>query len=149
MNYTIPLSFVFLLFLYMGCNSSIYEIVEVEEPVEIKEEIKPPVADTQEEIKEEPKLPDNKFPDREVVSKNYVVQIGAFSEEINADKYTKKAKMTYPGEEIYYKDIDGLFKVRLGNFDSKTDAIRMMEKLKSTGFTDSFVVELTYMKIEK
>lgn len=148
MKYIIPTTLIFLLQL-AGCNSSIYEIVEVEEPVEIKEEVKPPVAETQEEIKEEPKLPDNKFTDKQVVSKNYVVQIGAFSEELNASKYTRKAKQSYPGEDIYYKDIDGLFKVRLGNFDSKTDAITMMEKLKSTGFPDSFVVELTYMKVEK
>ncbi|MBL8017024.1 MAG: SPOR domain-containing protein, partial [Ignavibacteria bacterium] len=50
------------------------------------------------------------------------------------------------GQEIYYKDIDGLYKVRLGSFSSKEDAIGFLSNAKNAGFPDSFVVELTYVK---
>lgn len=146
MKYSLVLPIIIALFFYIGCNSSIYEIVEVEETVEIKEDLKSPEPDT--EIKEDTKPPESKISESQVVSRNYVVQIGAFSDEINAGKFTSTAKKNLAGEEIYYKDIDGLFKVRLGNFSSKTDAIAKMQKLKELGYTDSFVVELTYMKIE-
>ena len=77
---------VMLLFgIYTGCNSPIYEIVEVEEPIEeIKEEVKPPVT----EIKEDTKPPENKFSEKNVVSRTYVVQIGAFTDEVNAERYS-------------------------------------------------------------
>jgi len=144
MKYSLALPIIIALFIYTGCNSSIYEIVEVEETVEVKEELKLPEAD----IKEDTKPPEGKINESQVVSRNYVVQIGAFSDELNAEKFTTTAKENLGGEEIYYKDIDGLFKVRLGNFSSRTDAIAKMQKLKESGYTDSFVVELTYMKIE-
>jgi cell division septation protein DedD len=148
MKYSIALLITGALFFYAGCNSSTYEIVEVEETVEIKEELKYPEADIVPEIKEDTNQPENKLSSNQVISRNYVVQIGAFSDEINAGKFTNTAKENLASEEIYYKDIDGLFKVRLGNFSSRTDAMAKMQMLKELGYTDSFVVELTYMKIE-
>lgn len=129
--------------LYTGCNSAIYEIVEVEEPVEeIKEEVKPPVT----EIKEDTKPTENKFSEKQVVSRNYVIQIGAFNDQNNADIFTISAKRKMSGEDIVVKNIDGLYKIRLGNFNSKEDAINFLNKTKEAGFSDSFVVELTYIK---
>lgn len=132
----------FLILTYNGCNSAIYEIVEVEEPVEIKQETKQPVS----EIKEDTKPIDNKFSEKQVVSRTYVIQIGAFTDEDNAEKFTNSAKNKLSGQEIYYKDIDGLYKVRLGSFSSKEDAIGFLSNAKNAGFPDSFVVELTYVK---
>lgn len=132
----------FLVFIYNGCNSAIYEIVEVEETVEIKQEVKQPVS----EIKEDTKPIDNKFSEKQVVSRTYVIQIGAFTDEENAEKFTRLAKNKLNGQEIYYKDIDGLYKVRLGSFNSKEDAIGYLTSAKNAGFQDSFVVELTYIK---
>jgi cell division protein FtsN len=131
-----------LVLFYNGCNSAIYEIVEVEEPVEIKEEVKQPVS----EIKEESKPIENKFSEKQVVSRTYVIQIGAFTDESNALKFTNSAKSKLNGQEIYYKDIDGLFKVRLGGFGSKEEALSFLSNAKNAGFADSFVVELTYIK---
>lgn len=129
---------------YSGCNSAIYEIVEVEEPVEIKEEVKPPVT----EIKEDTKPPENKFSEKQVVSRMYVIQVGAFNDEANAEKYSNNAKLKLTGHEVTLKNIDGLYKIRLGNFTSKEDAINYLKTAKDAGFTDSFVVELTYLKQE-
>ncbi len=139
------LSAVVVLFtIYTGCNSAIYDIVEVEEPIEIKEDVKAPVS----EIKEDPKPPENKFSEKQVVSRSYVIQIGAFNDEVNADRFTNSAKGKLSGHDITIKNIDGLYKIRLGSFNSKEDAINFLNKAKMAGFGDSFVVELTYLKQE-
>jgi cell division septation protein DedD len=142
------LSLVLIITLYTGCNSAIYEIVEVEEPVEIKPE-KSPITDIKEDIKEEPKITENKFTDKQLVSKTYSIQIGAFNQENNASQFTDNARNILSGQEIYYKDIEGLYKVRLGNFTSKAEAIAFLGKIQENGFSDSFIVELTYYKVEK
>ena len=129
---------------YSGCNSAIYEIVEVEEPVEIKEEVKPPVS----EIKEDPKPVENKFSEKQVVSRSYVIQIGAFNDETNAEKYSNSARSKLTGHDITLKNIDGLYKIRLGSFNNKEEAINYLNIAKEAGFSDSFVVELTYLKQE-
>jgi cell division protein FtsN len=134
--------------IYTGCNSAIYEIVEVEEPIEevkkeeIKEDVNPPVTD----IKEDTKPTENKFSEKQVVSRNYVIQIGAFRDQNNADIFTYSAKRKMSGEDIVVKNIEGMYKIRLGNFNSKEEAINYLNKTKDAGFGDSFVVELTYIK---
>ncbi len=137
---------VMLLFgIYTGCNSPIYEIVEVEEPIEeIKEEVKPPVT----EIKEDTKPPENKFSEKNVVSRTYVVQIGAFTDEVNAERYSGTAKNKLSGYDITVKNIEGLYKIRLGSFQTKEEALNILNTAKNAGFSDSFVVELTYIKQE-
>lgn len=131
---------------FAACNSAIYEIVEVEEPVEIKEEPKQqnPVS----EIKEDTKPSENKFSEKSVVSRTYVIQIGAFNDEGNAEKYSRTAQNKLSGSEITVKNIDGLYKIRLGNFNNKDEAINFLQKAKDAGYGDSFVVELTYVKME-
>lgn len=131
---------------YFGCNSTIYEIVEVEEPIEIKPE-KSPTADIKEDITELPT--ENKFTDKQMVSKTFAIQIGAFNNEENASNFTDNAKNVMINPDIYFKNIDGLYKVRMGNFSSKFDALNYLEMLKQRGFADSFIVELTYYKVEK
>ncbi|MBZ0202541.1 MAG: SPOR domain-containing protein [Ignavibacteria bacterium] len=129
---------------YSGCNSPTYEIIEVEEPVEIKEETKPPVT----EIKEDIKPPENKFNEKTVISRNYVIQIGAFNDEENATKFTRNAKERIGGDDVTFKETDGLYKVRLGTFAVKSEALELLMKIKELGFTDSFLVEITYLKQE-
>jgi cell division septation protein DedD len=141
------IAFILLGLFYFGCNSTMYEIVEVEEPVEIKPE-KTSNNDIKEEISEEPKVTENKFTDKQMISKTFAIQIGAFNEESNASRFTDKARKQISNSEIYFKDIDGLFKVRLGNFSSKSDAMTILEELQAKGFNDSFIVELTYYKVE-
>ena len=132
---------------YTGCNSPIYEIVEVEEPIEIKEEPKqetPPVSD----IKEDTKPSENKFSEKNVISKSYIIQIGAFNDEKNADRYYDKARQSFEGMDLSVKNIEGLYKIRLAGFSSRDEAIAFLQKAKDAGFSDSFVVELTLVKTE-
>ena len=142
--------FIVLFIAFTGCNSTIYEIIEVEEPVEIKEEVKAPVS----EIKEDPapsgenKPTENKFSEKQVVSRSYVIQIGAFNDETNAEKFSNSARATLSSQDITLKNIEGLYKIRLGGFNSKEEAIEYLNITKDAGFSDSFVVELTYLKQE-
>lgn len=135
---------------FAACNSAIYEIVEVEEPVEIKEEPKQqnPVSDIKEDTKTSEKPSENKFSEKSVVSRTFVIQIGAFNDEGNAEKYSNTAKSRLTGSDITVKNIDGLYKIRLGNFNNKDEAINFLQKAKDAGYGDSFVVELTYVKME-
>ena len=91
------------------------------------------------------KVKENKFTEKDAVGREYAIQIGAFSSESNALTFINKAKNRLP-QNIYYKDFQGLYKVRLGNFSSKDEAMAVLEKIVSDGFTDSFLVELTYVK---
>lgn len=144
----IPAAFAFALF--TGCNSSIYEIIEVEETVEVKEEPKqeaPPVTDIP-EIKEETKPSENKFVEKNVVSRTYVIQIGAYLDVVNAERFMRSAQKKLTKEELVLKNVDGLHKIRLGNFSTKEDAINYLYNILSAGFRDCFVVELTYIKQE-
>ncbi|KXK42906.1 MAG: rare lipoprotein A [Chlorobi bacterium OLB5] len=144
----IPAAFAFALF--TGCNSSIYEIIEVEETVEVKEEPKqeaPPVTDIP-EIKEETKPSENKFVEKNVVSRTYVIQIGAYLDVVNAERFMRSAQKKLTKEELVLKNVDGLHKIRLGNFSTKDDAINYLNNILSAGFRDCFVVELTYIKQE-
>lgn len=151
---------------YTGCNSTMYEIIEVEEPVEIKEE--PPVTQNT-EIKEETatnttetanndltrnnenqeQKSDTKFSDKQLVSRTFAIQIGAFNSERNAAGFTKDSKNALNDTEIYYKNIDGQYKVRFGTFNEINEALIKLENVKSNGFQDAFLVELTYYKAEK
>ncbi len=129
---------------YSGCNSPTYEIIEVEEPIEIKEETKTPVT----EIKEDIKPPENKFNEKTVIARNYIIQIGAFNDVVNASKFTQYAKSIIGEDEVSYKENDGMYKVRLKPLDSRMEALELLNKVKDLGFMDSFLIEITYLKQE-
>ena len=147
--------FILIILVYSGCNSPTYDIIEVEEPVEIKEELKPPVADIKEETKseetksEETKSEEKSYSENQVVSRNYAIQIGAFRRQRNANRCYNSALIKLPGENITLKNIDGVYKIRLGSFNDKDEAIKYLDKIKGAGFYDSFVLELTYVKMDK
>lgn len=135
-----------------GCNSTIYDIEEIEEKVEISTADTNNLAQNNNEIKEdlksETKIPDNKFTDKQVVARIYSVQIGAFMNEDNASSFTDKAKNQID-QSVYYRKYENLYKVRYGSYNSITDAVDMLDKLKKMGYTDSFVVELTYVQSQE
>jgi len=146
------LCFLVILTFAASCNSPMYQIIEVEEPVEeVKREPDPPVSEVKEEIPEEKvETPsESKYTEKEVISRVYIIQIGAFNEERRAYSLMKRAQKKLVNEDIYYKDVDGLYKVRFGNFASKEVAIQFLPVVQHAGYMDSFVVELTNVKIEK
>ena len=69
----------------------------------------------------------------------YTVQIGAYGNPLNFQRFYDKSKSVL-GESVYYKQIENIYRIRIGSFDLKADAINYMEKLKGMGFTDAFVV---------
>lgn len=144
---------VFSMICFSGCESTLYVIEEVEEVV--PDDIKSPPDSTiaaktdSSEIKEDLKserIKEEKAADKDVVSREYAIQLGAFSNEQNAINFLSKAKGKI-SEDVYYKEVQGLFKVRIGKLGSKSEALSMLEKVISYGFTDSFLVELTYVKV--
>jgi len=142
------------LFLLWGCNSTTYDIVEIEEKVDIS---KTNTQDTSlfsqnnNEIKEDlnidSKKPENKLDDKQVVSREYAIQIGAFINEGNASSFTEYAKHVID-QSVYYKKYEEMFKVRTGNFNDMQDALNYLQKIRNLGYSDSFLVVLTYFQAQ-
>ncbi|MFO7752455.1 MAG: NlpC/P60 family protein [Desulfobacteraceae bacterium] len=73
----------------------------------------------------------------------YSVQAGAFRKFSNAERFTLKIR-SY-ADAFCFKDEDGLFKVRFGNFGSRRKAVAKASHLKSLGIiTDFFVIPPGY-----
>lgn len=74
---------------------------------------------------------------------SYIVQVGAFHYENNFAKFFENAKQIL-GEKIYYKFIDGLYKIRIGNFNTKGEALKYLETVKQLGFNDAFIITVKH-----
>jgi cell division septation protein DedD len=142
--------FIFALFIW-GCKSATYKIEEVEEVVVEPEKtaavIDTSATDNKSEIKEDLqqiKESDNKFTDKKIISKVYAIQIGAFIDEKNASVFKSDAEKKI-NTEIYYKNINGLYKVRVGNINTREEADSLLKSVMESGYSDSFMVELTYV----
>ncbi len=146
---------------FAGCNSAVYEIIEVEEPVEFKEEVKQPESDIKTDtdsknesigdksVVEETRSVESKYTEKQVISRTYVVQIGAYINESSAEKLIRKASARIADPNITYKLVDGLYKVRLSReFTDKNEAIEYLKTIWALRFGDSFVVEVTKVKAE-
>ena len=131
--------FSFFSFLYYSCSSTSYDLENVEEEPdtihiasnsEIKQEV------------EQPKLEIIEEPSTLLKAENvkFTIQIGAYQFESNAMSVMNKAKALF-NYDINYYYAGGLYKVRLGVFDSRADALTVLNKIQSTGFTDSFILK--------
>ena len=69
----------------------------------------------------------------------YVVQIGAFTEKSNYERFFAKAKEIL-GNDIYSVYLDNLYKIRIGKFTDNRTALNLLEKVKSLGYYDAFVI---------
>lgn len=136
---------VFLVLTYSGCNSSIYDIVEVEEPVQPKVEtskVTEPVKQ-EEDTKVIETASINEFSNKQEAPRVFTVQIGAFGSSRNAERFANNAGNSLESVEIN-TDIDGLHKVRVGKYNSKKDALKFLEKVQGMGYFDSFVLEMKF-----
>ncbi len=70
---------------------------------------------------------------------SYIVQIGAFSMQSNFDRFFERARQTL-GNDVYYDQSGSLFKVRIGKYGNRAEAIKFTEYLKTKGYYDAFVV---------
>ena len=63
----------------------------------------------------------------------FAVQVGAFSLEANASSLA--AELRSKGERVYVERDGNLYKVRIGRFESRIDAIEARERLDATGYS--------------
>lgn len=139
--YIIFLSFLF--WIFTSCNSTGYEIEEVENNSDSslftsQNEIKQEIVQPNIEIKNDPV--EIKNPDI-TINKNetglYTVQLGAFIDEANALAFSNKVKIVL-NINVSSSLINGLFKVRTAEFTNKKDASILLDKIKASGF-DGFI----------
>ncbi len=70
----------------------------------------------------------------------YSIQVGAFRSFTNADAFSRKLNKYV--DAFSYKDNDGFFKVRFGNYSSKSNAVKKAEQLKSQNIIEEYFVVL-------
>ena len=126
-------------FLYSSCSSGSNDLEEVGEAPdtihitknsEIKQEIEKPKQEIIEEPSNLHKTENIKF----------TIQLGAFQFETNAIAVINKARNVF-NQDISYKYVDGLYKVRLGEFDTRADALTMLNNIHNSGYQDSFIIK--------
>ena len=120
-----------------GCSSGSYDLEEIR--LEYEEKI--PVADStkivtekNEEIKEEVK---EKTENPDVLV--FVIQIGAFANESNFRAFYERAKASI-GNAVYYKYANNLYRIRVGEYTNKADAVKTLDFVKSLGYFDAFLL---------
>jgi cell division septation protein DedD len=131
-----------------ACNSTGYEIEVVEDDSQPSNtagnETRQPAGVQSDPGKENSTLDNSTKEENKnsetVLSKTYTIQIGAFTNEIHAKEFLAKAKSTV-GYELNYSNIGGLYKIRTAVFNSIPEAVSALEKIKSSGYTDSFITE--------
>lgn len=121
----------------IGCGSVPYELDESK----IKKEEKTVTTDTLKtvtenreetsEIKETTPVQTESF--------TFIVQIGAFAVPGNFERFFENAKSVLGGG-VYYELINSLYKIRIGKFINKAEALQLLEKAKRLGYYDAFVI---------
>lgn len=124
-------------FYLIGCSSGPYDLNETD----IKHEEKTITADTvktvtdigerQNEIKEN-------IPEK-TESFTFIVQIGAYFIPYNFERFYETAKSRL-GDRVYYEMINDLFKIRIGKFDNRAEALQLLDYVKGLGYDDAFII---------
>lgn len=132
-TYIISLTIMVVL-IFQGCSSVEYERedyeVTYEEKLIVTDNIKTLIEKDQEPIKTDINI-------KETYS--YIVQIGAFAIESNFRRFYQKARQIL-GEEVYYEYTGNLYKIRIGKFTNRADAIKLAELCKNKGYYDAFII---------
>jgi len=119
-----------------GCGSGEYDLEEhqidyVEKTLKV---------DTIKKVVEEKKQEDsNKDNTSKKESFTFVVQIGAFFVKSNFDRFFSKAQQKL-GQDVYFDLINNLYKIRIGKYSNKSDALKQLDNVKSQGYFDAFVL---------
>lgn len=69
----------------------------------------------------------------------YVVQVGAFVIKANFENFYAKAQREL-GSEVYFEFLNSLYKIRLGSFTNRAEAVLLLEKVKGLGYWDAFII---------
>ncbi len=91
-------------------------------------------------IKREPAKTSHKKEYSKTKFVKYSIQVGAFQSFSNADAYSRKLDKYV--DAFSFKDKDGLFKVRFGNYSSKNNAHRKANQLKDMNIIDDYFLVL-------
>lgn len=76
---------------------------------------------------------------RKLKAMQYTIQAGAFGNVTNAVRLERKLDGSGL-EAFYFLDEDGLYKVRFGNFLTRTEAVGRAKKLQKQGYIEAFYV---------
>lgn len=122
---------------FLSCGSGEYEIEEytiktTETTLRIDTIRK---ADTTQIVKHEEQREEFTKP----VKYSYVVQIGAYAIRSNYERFIERARQLL-GSEVYDTFENSLYKIRIGKFFDKGEALKFLEKVKGLGFYDAFVI---------
>ncbi len=132
---------VFLAFYFTACSSGEYEVqtykVDYTEKTVKIDTIKK-ITLNDDKIKQDKNDKDN-IKDNTKETYSYIVQIGAFSMQSNFENFLTRAKQVL-GEDVYYEQSGNLYKVRIGKYGNRAEAIKFVEIVRSKGYTDAFVV---------
>ncbi len=71
----------------------------------------------------------------------YRVQIIASSYEDNASRVADQVRAAFAGTGVYVEHIQGLYKVRVGDFTGRGDAEAMRGQLRNAGYGDAWIVK--------
>lgn len=69
----------------------------------------------------------------------FIVQIGAFREQNNFQRFYETAKSKL-GDEVYNVVINDLNKIRIGSYNDKAEALKLLDYVKSLGYFNAFVL---------
>jgi len=83
--------------------------------------------------------PETKVSEKRISRMGYTIQVGAFSQAENAARLTEVLK-DRGLEATYFVARAGLYKVRFGDFSSKSSARERAEYLRSTGVIDEYYI---------
>ncbi|MCX7877496.1 MAG: SPOR domain-containing protein [Ignavibacteria bacterium] len=129
----IPLTIIITL-LHYGCSSVEYE----REDYEVTYEEKAIVTDTIKTLVDKEEEPIKTDIDKKE-KYTYVVQIGAFAIESNFQRFYQRARLVL-GNDVYYELVGNLYKIRIGNFTNRAEAIKLAELCKAKGYYDAFII---------
>jgi hypothetical protein len=117
----------------IGCSSGPYELDEETVTYEEKEI----TADTIKTITETKEIKEEIPEKTETFS--FKIQIGAFAVPSNFENFFQRAKSLL-GEGVYYEYVRGLYKIRIGKYGNKSEALKLLEKALALGYYDAFIV---------
>ena len=121
---------------FAGCSSSEYDIDEYQ----VSYTEKTVKADTIiKYVENKDTVINDKIFDDKKDKYSYIVQIGAFVMKSNLDRFFEQAKQQV-GPEVYYEFNNNLYKIRVGYFTNRAEAMLQLEKVLSMGYSDAFIV---------
>jgi hypothetical protein len=130
------LVFLFLSTYLIACNSGEYDLEQIQVEYVQKtlkyDTLQTSIVDT---VVKKQDI-DNKLPKENFT---FLVQVGAFREPDNFQRFYENAKIKL-GDEVYYLILNELYKIRIGNFKNKSDALKLLDDVKSKGYYDAFII---------